>query len=279
LIIQPAPNPDKTFRIKLFDNFAETGEKINREEIMINEKQAEVIGTILKTSRYSRYFDVPELNNIQEFIKPPRFKHPFYGKPTTTVYPRDYVELDNFNEISKELLQASKYRERKDTISLKLINFDTNDFFDSEPFMLLDGIPIFDTKLLISKNSESIDRIDVLAEERCFGDMNFDGVLAVYSYDNKLNWLNKVPNLFRFNSQTVQFPIVKQNHNYEINKEPNIPDLRKVICWQRLNGPDYDTNRQVNFRLPDIKGNYLITITTITKTGNVITDTKEIEVR
>jgi hypothetical protein len=206
---------------------------------------------------------------------PSIFKYPFYGKPSSTIYTRDFIDLPNFQEISRELLFGSKYREKKDSVYIKIYNSDENYYFKEKPLQLLDGIPIFDTKILSNKKSNDIDRIDLVFEERYFGDMIFKGIIAVYSPETDLNWVNIRNDMFRYDFQAIQFDGKKESINNQVPNKQHIPDFRQVLLFKQLkvNSPV----QNASFYTSDIKGDIQITLTAIMENGDYYITNRKIE--
>jgi len=267
LVIQAVTRNNQPCRIELFPHYIHTGNdlKLTRKELTPDQKT--FLENLVKISRYERYFFPIPLLPERIFIKPYRYKHPFYGKPTTTVFTRDYITLSSFSEISKELLSASRFREKKDTLILKLINRDQWNFFQSEPFKLLDGIPVFNTRLLAELNSERIERIDIVSEERVFGDMVFNGVIAVYSNQEDISWVKNQSDLYRFDFETVQLPC--RNTSDEKEHPSHIPDFRRTLMWKRLNNPQKE--QKISFTGSDLKGEFETVLTAVMCDGTAQT--------
>ncbi len=269
LVIQAVTQNNLTCHIELFPHYIDTGDDPLLTRQVLPADQKRFIEKSLKISRYERYFFPTQLHPERIFIKPFRYKHPFYGEPTTTIFTRDYIALSDFREISRELLTASRFREKKDTIIFKLINQDQWKFFQTEPFKLLDGIPVFDTRLLAELNSDIIERIDIVAEERVYGDMVLNGVIAVYSFNGDISWVNNQPDLKQFDFQTVQLPVPFRNAPKKEQDRSNIPDFRKTLLWRRLNDPK--KQQKISFTCSDIKGEFETVITAVTHDGRIQT--------
>jgi hypothetical protein len=156
-----------------------------------------------------------------------------------------------------------------------MLNIDRGNFFDNEPLRLLNGIPVFKNSFFTSLKSTDISYIDVVQNERVFGDLYFKGVLAVLLNDRSNSWLAQQPNIFQFN-----IPCLQVARDVAYGKAPEtsatVPDVRQNFLWEVL---EQGVTNNFSFYLSDVKGTVEISVEGVTKGNKVFKSSKTIEVK
>ncbi len=184
-----------------------------------------------------------------------REKYPFYGMPTKVIDPQLFIDLPNFNEISRELLPGVKYRNYNRIPTLQVFNVAQQVFFNEQPLLLLDGIPIRDLNVIKDMGSKDIDKVEICQSERFFGDLIFPGVIAIYTSKADYSRVAESNDLIKVNLDVIQ-PRATLNNSPE--KKLTEPDLREVLVWNPSTKPD--TTIILDFQTSDIHGNFKLII-------------------
>lgn len=200
--------------------------------------------------------------------------YPYYGKSTITVDPQLFVDLPNFNEISKELLNGVKFRNYNNEPKMQVYNSGMRNFFNEKPLILIDGIPISDLNVIKDMGTTDIDRIDVCMNERYYGDLRFSGVVAIYSTKGDYSKIPESDQLIRLKAETMQ-PLAKIAVP-EI-AEANIPDLRQLIYWNPSTAPDKSI--PVGCTTSSIAGTFKLVVRGRLKDGTFFFSEKQFEVK
>lgn len=211
----------------------------------------------------------------KEFSMPERFSFPVYGHPQRIVDLNEFYELNDFREISRELLGGVRYRTREGSSTIRMLNRNENTYFETEPFKLINGVPVFKNQLFASFGSADIDHIEFALEDRLFGDLRFTGVLALYLKDNSNRWLVHQPGFTRLSVPLLQ-PEQKPVWQLKPNSAEHIPDLRSVFFWQLMKT---GVNKKIDFFLSDLKGKVEIAVEGVTKEGQIFKSSAIIEVK
>ena len=179
------------------------------------------------------------------------YPYPFYGKPEMTVDPDEFFDLEDFNAISKELLQAVRFRKRKGGYELTMVDYDVKSFLPGQPMILVDGVPIDDLSRIAPLSSKEIDWIDVVPYQRFYGNLRMDGVLAIYTKNGDSAILQASPSLLKTEVESLQQPVSLLAPK---SKEAHVPDFRQVLYWNP--NVEISDSMQINFHIPDVKGTY-----------------------
>lgn len=275
IVLQTAASYDHEWEISLLQDKINFSEFVSLDTITLSPDQSEFIKETVEASYYSKVFGESYEVKLPEFSMPRKFELPFYGKPHNTIVLADYYDLPDFREISRELLRGVQYRGRGNEVTIRLLNLAANEFFESEPLRLINGIPVFRNSMLASMGSDEIDYIEYVLEDRLFGDLRFSGVLAVYLNDGSNSWMSQQPNLFRYTIPLLQpkrTPPMPSNENIP----GNIPDFRQVYYWQLH---DVSDASEIEFRLSDLKGRVKISVEGVSPQGITYHSSEIIEVK
>jgi hypothetical protein len=205
-----------------------------------------------------------EQTNHQKTVSKPAFKYPFYGHTENILKPDRYIDLDNFEEISKELLPLCRVKKEKKEVVLNI--YDPVNFRTSEsPWIIIDGVPVFDMKILLPLNSQRIRRIETQSEIRCYGALYIDGAISVVTKDG--NYSLALPD----NAVRKAFDSFEYEEDYPNLDSPKgnlFPDFRDVLYWNS----DLTTITKVSdlkIRSSFEKGMYAAVAEAMDKDGNV----------
>jgi hypothetical protein len=195
----------------------------------------------------------------------PAFRYPFYGTPSTVVIPDRYVDLVDFEEISKELLPLCRIKKRGAHVGLTIYNVDQVLDFEN-PWVIIDGVPVFDVKFLLPLGSRDIKKIEVQPQVRCFGGLYIDGALSVITREGNFTKQQLPVNAIRKRFET--FHLQQRYPNREATRELVSPDFRDVLFWS----PGLDINtaeKRVTIQASGEKGNYVAILQAINDEGAV----------
>ena len=91
-----------------------------------------IVAKKVESLNFSKIFGLHELAN-QPVSPKKRATNPFYGIPNRVVRPKQFIDLPNFAEISRELLPQVKFRTYNRNPTFQLFNFQRNNYFIEQP--------------------------------------------------------------------------------------------------------------------------------------------------
>jgi hypothetical protein len=206
--------------------------------------------------------------------KKARDSYPYYGKATRTIDPQLFIDLPNFTEVARELLPGVKFRNYNNEPSLQVLNNSMHNYFEEKPLILIDGIPVRDLNIIKDLGSADIDRVDVLQNERFYGDLRFPGVVAIYTTKADYSMLPESSQLARLKLETIQLQTKLVEPSVT---EPNIPDLRQLLYWNPKTQPT--ENITVKCRTSTIEGQFKISVRGKLKDGTMLFSENHFEVK
>ncbi len=203
----------------------------------------------------------------------------FHYEKTIVVRPSEFEHLDYFDEIVVELLPKLRIVNSNGKRTFQVLNPILNKYDDNPPAVFLDGVFLDDIEKLTLLGSDYIDRIEMIAYERVFGDLVFGGMVAIYT---KNLWAKKAPlaghSLKLKNDRELNAP-----HAISVNKEQlkseSAPLVDRLLYWNpKVEIFNFATNK-IEFYTPDYSGRFLIRIEGVDAKGNPISDRIEFVVQ
>jgi len=190
--------------------------------------------------------------------------YPFYGVPSNIVDPKLFIDLPDFNEVSKELLPGVKYRNYNRIPTLQVFNSAQQNFNNSMPLLLLDGIPIRDINIIKDMGSKEIDKVEICQSERFYGDLIFPGVVAIYTSKADYKRVPESEDLIKLNLDVIQPLATLIMPSTQLLEDP---DLRQVLLWKPSLKPE--PTIAIDFQTSDVKGSYKLIIRGKTRDGSI----------
>ena len=193
-----------------------------------------------------------------------RDAYPYYGIPTKTIDPQLFIDLPDFNEISKELLPGVKFRNNNRIPTLQVFNAAQLFYFNDQPLLLLDGIPIRDLNVIKDMGTKDIDKVEICQNERFYGDLIFPGVVAIYTSKADYTRVPESNDLIKLNLEVIQPHALL---NVASEQRLSDPDLRQVLLWKPSLKPS--PKMELDFQTSDIKSSFKMIVHGKTLDGSV----------
>lgn len=275
VIFQTANAEDKNYKFSPQKRYLKPEKTIDVQNKYLNPLQQKFIEDCQNTYFMGRLFKNSSISEDTCFSNKSAGDVPFYGKAHSRVEPADFLDLPDFREISRELLAGVQYRNKGDRYTFRVLNSSEDKFFEEPPFVLLNGIPVFRNSHISSLSSKDIHHIDVVQEQRIYGDLLFNGVLAISLKDQSNSWLIKQNNIFSETILCLQ-PPKKIAYVEEQIIAKHAPDMRQNFMFKQL---DAKGKSEFSFQLSDMKGKVQIVMEGLTKSGELFRTSKIIEVK
>jgi hypothetical protein len=200
----------------------------------------------------------------------PAMKPLLYIKPGLSVLPSLYVELDDFQEIARELITPLSIRRSQNNYSARMFCARSASQLQGSPVFFVDGIIAYDLNPLITLGSEHIREVQVINLSWVFGNMLFPGIVGIFTYNEEFRSIGLNGNRAHYYFDSYKIHPVFTPPIYETNspKNHNSPDMRLLLHWENDVQLNAGEKVQTEFFTGDLPGEYLISIQGMDQDGN-----------
>lgn len=106
---------------------------------------------------------------------------PFYGTPDHLILMDEYIRLPLMEEVFRELGKRVFLQGNGQAYDVRLLDLHSNRIIGNRPWFFMDGVPFFDSKLLLELPPSSIHSIALKSEKYFLGPLIMDGIIDVRS--------------------------------------------------------------------------------------------------
>jgi hypothetical protein len=172
-------------------------------------------------------------------------------------------------EVLREYVEDVRVRKEGTKYNFKVRNRLFGTYFEEDPLILLDGIPIADASKIVALDPLKIQRIEVVTHNSFIGSSVFEGIINVKSYNGELGATQIDPNalVLEFEGLQQQRVFYSPEYDSESARNSHIPDFRNVLYWTPQVKLGADGISRLNFFSSDLKGKFAVIIQGISKNG------------
>lgn len=211
-----------------------------------------------------------------------RFDYPaplFFPQPGKRYLMEEYVRFGTLPEVFIEFVTFVRFTRIGNKRYISVAREETG-FSNNQTLVLLDGIPVLDHELLYDYNPLLLHRIDVYYDRYQVGGRNYNGIVALYTENNRYPELTPDPATRIFQYESPQAPRLFFSPDYSSGSGGNrLPDYRTTLYWN----PEIETGGESSVSVPfytsDLTGRYRIVVEGLTDSGEVVCGTTDFSVR
>ena len=181
----------------------------------------------------------------------------YYGSPTVSYNLDDYTRFPVMEEVMREYVYGVYVRKRQGSFNFSVLDESQNKAMDTEPMILVDGIPGFTADEIMAIDPLKVRRIEVYRGKYGTGPVMSGGIIAFYTYKRDMAGVELSDNAIRLQYQGLQ-PF-KQFFSPDHSDASRLPDFRTQLFWE----PETNTvggKATIEFFSSDIPGEYLIRV-------------------
>ncbi len=194
-----------------------------------------------------------------------------YYQAGKVIYPSDYVPLDDFQEITSNLMDGVIMKKDKGLHYLYLYDKLSKLIFSDPAVLFLDGCYIENAEPLMKLSSDDIEKIEICYNLRMKGILEFPGVLSVITKQKKQD-------LSLMNTSSLHFRIEGYSESSYYNPpaygtqsvSAHLPDFRQLLFWNPAVEIKSGETNHLEFNCSDYYGEYLIEVNAVSEDGNRI---------
>ena len=210
------------------------------------------------------------LSNLIKF-KAPRYSDStsFYGEPDKKFFLDDYTRFNTMEEVVREYITGVSVHKSRDRFTFRMMNDPQKAYFDQDPLIVLDGVPIFDASEVMNLDPLRIKKIEIVNRKYFLGSIVASGIFALYSYNNDMAGLqmNSHALILEYEGLQLQREFYSPKYDVTQNGSKRLPDFRNVLAWEPNILIGKSGEAQIDFYSSDRKGKYIGVVEGINQNG------------
>jgi len=266
IVVQPALQKDSLNRIDINNSYSDKFSSNSLRPLMLSRSQESIL---VNRSISTQVENTYSIERKRQYIKTNPDTTSFYGKPDKQYNLDDFTRFQTMEEVMREFIEDVRIRKEGDKYNFKVRNKLFNTYFEEDPLILLDGIPITDASKIIALDPLKIKRIEVVTYNYYTGSSVFAGIVNVKSYSGEIGATQIDPNslVIEYDGLQQQREFYSPQYGSKEAEESHIPDFRNVLYWAPQITTGLDGKSQLSFYSSDLKGKYAVVVQGITPEG------------
>jgi hypothetical protein len=193
----------------------------------------------------------------------------FYGEPDKKYFLDDYTRFNTMEEVVREYVTGLSVHRSRDRFTFRLMNDPQKLFFDQDPLIVLDGVPIFDATEVMSIDPLKIKKIEIVNRKFFLGSVVASGIFALYSYNNDMAGLQMNSHALILDYEGLQLQREFYSPKYDVSQtgSKRLPDFRNVLAWEPNIEIGKSGEAEFSFYSSDRKGKYVGVVEGINQSG------------
>ncbi len=193
----------------------------------------------------------------------------FFGTPDKTYRLNDYQRFPTMEDVVREYVPEVTVITKGKRRNLYVLNRKKEEFFEEDPLVLVDGIPITSTHRVTVMPATDIKTLDIISQRYRLGPVSFGGIVSLKTLNGRLGGLEPEPGAYAFDFEGLQAEREFYSPVYASSTQQNnrIPDFRNVLYWHpnlKTSGTDA---KQVSFFTSDETGLFVVVVQGLTEDG------------
>lgn len=190
---------------------------------------------------------------------------PFFGKADARYRLNDYTRFVIMEEVLREYVKEVMVRKNKDDFRLRALDAARRAYFNDNPLILLDGVPVAHPNSILAYDPLKVETIDVVTSRFYFGENTYDGIVSFNTYKGVLEDYSLDPSCSVFTYEGLQPE--REFYSPQAPGVASVPDNRTVLYWNPTVILSGEESRSLKFSTSDLPGEYVIDIQGIDRAG------------
>jgi hypothetical protein len=267
LIVQTGPM-DSDYRVDISSPFIEKYADYSIEEW----RPSHDFGNSLRDQHVAmQALNIYHSESLKNFSLPGADTIPFYRKLAKSYLLDDYTRFQTMEEVLREYVDLISVKGRKGQFQISVIDTRHHIYFEDDPLILLDGVPVFDVNRIIAFDPLKVRKLDVLNDRYIFGNTSFEGVMSFITYRGNLAGFDLDPKATLIDYEGLQQKREFYNPDYgrEDQRESSLPDFRNALYWNPELQTDSAGKGHVSFYSSDLGGRFAVVVEGISPDGGI----------
>jgi hypothetical protein len=165
-------------------------------------------------------------------------------------------------EVMREYVVLMLVQRRQGHFHLPMLDLGNNQFFATDPLILLDGVPVFNIDSLMILDPLKMRRLEMVHRRYFMGSVNFGGIMNWTSYKGDLAGYILDPRATVVDYEGLQMEREFYAPTYETEEQAasHLPDFRNVLYWAPMLPTDRQGRGALSFYSSDLPGKYVVVV-------------------
>ena len=275
VVIQTNTTNDSTFHLEIFSPFSEQYANDLLPSLHISENSSDDLQAANLHMKIETAYHQKDMQKLQPLSIDTL---PFYYKPSATYLLDNYTRFTTMEEVLREYVPEVNVSRRGRNYRLFTFNqpaFNVQSkqttpiFFDTNPLILLDGLPVFNADNIIAYDPLKVQKLEVVAARYHWGPIVANGITSYTTYKGNMEGYVLNPRDLVADYEGLQQQRIFYSPDYATADAINsrLPDFRDVLYWS----PQISTGKRgdghFSFYSGDISGKYLVDLQGIASSG------------
>jgi hypothetical protein len=267
VVLQTDPRRDSTYRVELRNPYS-------TRYALSHPAPPLVLTKSLSAALTERHVQVQVAQAFAEprqsvFQGAPQDSASFFGKPDERYLLDEYTRFKEMEDVMREYVPGVRVRKRRDGFHFVVFDRPGQTYFQNDPLVLLDGLPVFDTNKLMAFDPLKVKRLDVLTGRYFQGPLVYDGVVSYTTYQGDLGGFSINPHALVEEYEGMQGQREFYAPRYEASSQSRLPDLRNLLYWNPEVRLQPTLGQTVDFFTSDQAGRYLVVVQGLGSNGQL----------
>lgn len=266
IAVQPALSMDSNYRIDIISSWSD---KLNITPYSTLKLSKSEENLLLKRSISNQVENTYIMDRKRQYAVSKADTISFYGRPDKNYVLQDYTSFQTMEEVIREYVEDVRLRKDGDKFTFRVRNKLFGTYFEENPLILLDGIPILDASKVIALDPSKIKKIEVVTHRYYIGSAVFEGIVNIKSYNGELGVTQIDPNaiVIEYEGLQQQREFYSPVYSSSDQQQSHIPDFRNVLYWAPHISTQIKGKSQLTFYTSDLKGKYAVVTQGISAEG------------
>ncbi|HEY2649999.1 MAG TPA: hypothetical protein VGI38_12440 [Puia sp.] len=266
IVVQPALQKDSLNRIDIINSYSDKFSSFTLRPMILSKSQESLL---VNRSISNQVENTYAIERKRQYIKTNPDTTSFYGKPDKQYNLDDFTRFQTMEEVMREYIEDVRVRKEGDKYNFKVRNRLFNTYFEEDPLILLDGIPVSDASKIIALDPFKIKRIELVLYNYYTGSSVFSGIVNVKSFSGEMGATQIDPNslVIEYDGLQQQREFYSPLYGSKEAEESHLPDFRNVLYWAPQITTGSDGKSQLSFYSSDLKGKFAVVVQGMTADG------------
>jgi hypothetical protein len=275
VVLQTNTTTDSAYHLEIFSPFSEKYSDNALPALQLEEKSSDELQAANLHMKIETAYHQKDLQKLQPLLIDTL---PFYYKPSKIYLLDNYTRFTTMEEVLREYVSevnVSRRGKKYHLFALDQPAFDLNSsqtapaFFDENPLMLLDGVPVFNADNIIAYDPLKVQKLEVVTARYHWGPIIANGITSYTTYKGNLDSYTLNPRDLVADYDGLQQQRIFYSPDYSTADAINsrLPDFREVLYWS----PQIITGKRGEEHLSlysgDVSGKYLVEVQGISSSG------------